>query len=401
MRGMLTLRAMSLVYTTLLSFVPLLAVSFSVLKGFGVHNELEPLLLNLLAPLGDKSIEISSKVVGFVENMKIGVLGSLGLGILIYTVISLIQKIESAFNATWRIYENRSVSQRFSSYLSVVMVGPVLIFSAIGITASLGSHTVVQALNAMPVMGDVMRIATKILPLMLIVAAFSFIYILVPNTKVKPGSAFYGALVAGILWVTTGSLFNQFVGSSTSYTAIYSGFAMVLLFMIWLYLGWLILLIGASVAYFHQHPEQLLWNDKNNRPGARLSEQICLQLMVTIARIFHQQIDSESTVAQLTLRVSVPESIIENQLNSLETAGLIKRSTELPTRYMPAIAIEEISLLKILQCAGESSNDISIKKSLHHDTVVEHLIEQQAQMQKSLFEQKTLAQLIKVSESQK
>ncbi|MDJ0882050.1 MAG: ribonuclease BN, partial [Gammaproteobacteria bacterium] len=73
--GMLTLRSMSLVYTTLLSFVPLLAVSFSVLKGFGVHNQIEPLLLNVLEPLGDKSIEITEKIVGFVENMKIGVLG--------------------------------------------------------------------------------------------------------------------------------------------------------------------------------------------------------------------------------------------------------------------------------------------------------------------------------------
>ena len=103
MGGMITLRAMSLVYTTLLSLVPLLAVSISVLKGFGVHDQLEPTLVHLLAPLGEKSVEISAKIVGFVENMRIGVLGALGLAMLIYTAVSLIQKIEAAFNQTWRL----------------------------------------------------------------------------------------------------------------------------------------------------------------------------------------------------------------------------------------------------------------------------------------------------------
>ena len=253
--GMLTLRAMSLVYTTLLSFVPLLAVSFSVLKGFGVHNQLEPVLLNFLAPLGDKAEQIVANVVGFVENMRIGVLGALGLGMLMYTVISLIQKIEAAFNSTWRLTSTRNLPQRFSNYLSVVMVGPVLIFSAIGITASLRSNAIVSSIEQLPYMGDVIQLLGEFVPYVLIIGAFTFVYVLVPNTRVKPLSALYGAIVAGLLWRWTGILFAGFAGGSTSYTAIYSGFAILLLFMIWLYLGWMILLIGASIAYYHQHPE--------------------------------------------------------------------------------------------------------------------------------------------------
>ena len=90
--------------TTLLSMVPLIAVSFSVLKGFGVHNQIEPMLLQLLAPLGDKGVEITNQVIGFVNNIKVGVLGSLGLAMLLYTVISLIKKIESAFNDVLAYY---------------------------------------------------------------------------------------------------------------------------------------------------------------------------------------------------------------------------------------------------------------------------------------------------------
>ena len=109
--SMINLRAMSLVYTTLLSLVPLLAVSFSVLKGFGVHNQMEPMLANFLSPLGPKGLEISATIIDFVENMNVGVLGSLGLAMLVYTVITLIQKMEEAFNEIWRVRRQRSFAR--------------------------------------------------------------------------------------------------------------------------------------------------------------------------------------------------------------------------------------------------------------------------------------------------
>ena len=96
--GQLTLRAMGLVYTTLLSIVPLLALSFSVLKAFGVTNQIQPMLLRFLAPLGEKGEEVAQRIVLFIENMNVGVLGVLGLALLIYTAISLMQKIEESLN---------------------------------------------------------------------------------------------------------------------------------------------------------------------------------------------------------------------------------------------------------------------------------------------------------------
>ena len=116
--GQLDLRAMGLVYTTLLSLVPLLALSFSILKGFGVHQKMEPVLLQLLEPLGEKSIEITNQILSFVNNINIGVLGTTGLLILLYTVISLMKKIEEAFNFTWRVNKSRNLAHRFSHYFS-------------------------------------------------------------------------------------------------------------------------------------------------------------------------------------------------------------------------------------------------------------------------------------------
>lgn len=154
MQGQLTLRAMSLVYTTLLSLVPLLALSFSMLKAFGIHNQLEPLLLNFLAPLGEKGAELATQIVQFVENIGVGVLGSLGLLLLVYTVVSLIQKVEASLNFIWHVNSVRSLSQRLSGYLSVVMVGPLLIVTALGITATMMNSGLVQQIVAIEPFGS-------------------------------------------------------------------------------------------------------------------------------------------------------------------------------------------------------------------------------------------------------
>ncbi len=391
--GMLTLRAMSLVYTTLLSFVPLLAVSFSVLKGFGVHNQLEPVLLNFLAPLGDKAEQIVANVVGFVENMRIGVLGALGLGMLMYTVISLIQKIEAAFNSTWRLTSTRNLPQRFSNYLSVVMVGPVLIFSAIGITASLRSNAIVSSIEQLPYMGDVIQLLGEFVPYVLIIGAFTFVYVLVPNTRVKPLSALYGAVVAGLLWRWTGILFAGFAGGSTSYTAIYSGFAILLLFMIWLYLGWMILLIGASIAYYHQHPESQRIEGEGLHLSALLRENLCLQIMHWIA-LEHERGDvSQTTLTVMAKRFNVPHSMTERMLNTLLDCGLIVPTSGTNAGYVPARASDRISLWDILLCARQAE-DAGMNEQLTTSTEVDGLRGDIDELLKHSLQQRSLKDLV-------
>ncbi|NNF97230.1 MAG: YihY family inner membrane protein, partial [Halobacteria archaeon] len=244
--GQITLRAMGLVYTTLLAMVPLIAVSFSVLKGFGVHNQVEPLLLGLLEPLGDKGVEITEKIIGFVDNINVTVLGSLGVALLFYTAVSLMQKIERAFNDTWRVTELRPFAQRFSDYLTVILIGPVLMFTALGVTASIGNIEMVKAAMQVEVIGASIQLAGRLLPYLLVVGAFTFVYVFVPNTRVSFRAALIGALVAGLMWQIMGWGFAAFVANSTKYTAIYAAFATMLILLIWLYVSWLILLTGGS-----------------------------------------------------------------------------------------------------------------------------------------------------------
>ncbi len=331
--GQLNLRAMSLVYTTLLSMVPLLAVSFSVLKAFGVHNQVEPLLLNLVQPLGEKGNEVVINVLGFVENMKVGVLGSVGLALLLYTVVSLLQKVENSFNYVWHAKSNRSLSRRFSDYLSVILVGPVLVFSAIGMTASMMNSAVVQGILTIEPFGSLVVMLTKLMPFLLVILAFSFVYMFVPNTKVKLPSALVGAMVGGTMWQTTGLVFAEFAASSTKYAAIYSGFAILILFMIWLYLSWLILLLGSQVAYYHQYPEQIRLSNQRLPLSGRFREQMGLLVMYWIAHRFVHD-GKPLSVEQLSQFLQMPGDRIGEVLQLLQDRELLIESVNEPPEYL-------------------------------------------------------------------
>lgn len=349
--GLPTLRAMSLVYTTLLSLVPLLAVSFSVLKGMGAHNQIKPMLLNVLAPLGPGSEQITEYLLGFVDNIKVGVLGFVGIALLFYTVTSLIQKIERAFNFTWRISSYRSIAQRFSNYLSVILVGPVLVFVAIGITAGISSSTLVETLSQIEPFGTLLLVLGKIVPYILIIAAFTFLYIIIPNTRVRLSSALTGAIIAGILWETTGWLFASFVAGSTNYTAVYSSFAILMIFMIWLYLSWLILLTGASIAYYHQHPERISNRYQILRLSCRLREKTALLIMFKIADHFHNDRSETWTQSSLAKSLDIADDAVALVIDSLEQNKLLQRCGEDGQGFTPARSLEKISISDIWNAA--------------------------------------------------
>ncbi len=392
--GQLNLRAMSLVYTTLLSLVPLLAVSFSVLKAFGVHNQIEPLLLNLVEPLGERGIELVATILGFVENMKVGVLGSLGLALLLYTVISLIQKVESSFNYVWHAKATRSLSRRFSDYLSVIMVGPVLVFSALGMTASMMSSRVVQNLLAIEPFGSLMIFITKLMPFFLIILAFTFVYLFVPNTRVNVRSAFVGAVVGGSLWQATGMVFATFAETSTKYAAIYSGFAILILFMIWLYLSWLILLLGAQVAYYHQYPEQLRVSSQRIPLSGRFREQLGLLMMYWIAHRFVHD-GKPWTLLELSSQLAMPGERIGEVLALLQERGLLLESGEEPPEYLLTHDPANLTLERLLHILRSSDEEQAlIEQRLHSVAPVDAVLTRVEQGVGELLQGVTLRDLV-------
>ncbi len=362
--GLISLRAAGLVYITLLSLVPLLAVSFSVLKGFGIHNQLEPLLLHLLIPLGNKGPEIANQIISFVDNIKVGALGTLGLVFLLLTVLSLVKKIETAFNYSWKIATTRSLIQRFSNYLSVILVGPVLIFTGIGITASVNNSTIVNDILMIEPFGSFILMIGKILPFFLMLIVFTFIYILVPNTRVKIKPALAGALTASLLWELASRIFTSFIASSTNYTAIYSSFAILIIFMLWIYATWLIVLTGASFAFYYQHPESTHNRQQDIPVSCRLREKLAITIMQIISYQFHHQQLPLSTL-QLSRTLDISEPLILSVVHALETAELLVKIEKGKNTYIPARSLETIridSVFSAIRKAEESAH-------LHLDTI--------------------------------
>ncbi|MDQ5767989.1 YihY/virulence factor BrkB family protein [Thiothrix subterranea] len=350
-QGSITLRAMGLVYTTLLSLVPLLALSFSVLKGFGVHNQMEPLLLALLEPMGDKAEELTRQVLGFVDNVQVGVLGVAGLAILFYTVVSLMQKVEEAFNHVWRVKRQRSILLQFRDYLSVVLVGPVLIFSALGVWTALANSA---WLHSSAVLETGLAVLVQLSPTLLIVLAFTFIYLFMPNTRVKPLAAFGGALIAGIVWQVAGWLFAAFVVSSGQQTAIYSIFASLFLFMLWLYVGWIIVLTGARLAYYFQHPDAVYLPQQPTETSAQTRELLAAAVLREVGQRFISK-QAPPSLDALSHAIPVSRLLLEEALDDLVSYGILSRDDDDPPHYLLRISPETLTVADIRRCFWQGS----------------------------------------------
>ena len=345
--SVVSIRATSLVYTTLLSLVPFLAVTFSVLKAFGIHQQIEPVLAQALEPLGPKGVEITSVVIGFVDNLKVGVLGALGVAGLFYTTYSLIEKIEEALNSIWRVQQGRPLARKFTDYLSVVLVGPVFVFTAFGLTASAQSHWLVQRVLEIQPLGYLVIWATQLLPFVFICFVFTFLYKFVPYTQVKLSSALMGGVTAGVFWQIAGMGFANFVASSSRYSAVYSSFAVLILFLIWLYVGWLIVLAGAQVAYYHQHPSAYLRQLRWLQDTYAFREQLGLRVLLQITKN-HLAGQSPLSVHDLSVSLNVPLSIVEKMVEEFVHTGILVRTVE-PLGITIGRPPEQVTAVEVLE----------------------------------------------------
>lgn len=374
--GQLTLRAMGLVYTTLLSIVPLLALSFSVLKAFGVTNQIRPMLLSLLEPLGEKGVEVAQRITEFIERMNVGVLGAVGLVLLLYTAISLIQKIEESLNYIWHTPRARPLGERISRYLTVLLVGPILVFSALGVTATVMNIEVVRGLMEMDMLGQVVQAASRLLPYLLVIVAFTFIYLFIPNTRVRLWPALVGGVVGGIAWQTAGWVFAVFIAGSNNYAAIYASFAILILFMIWLYISWLVLLFGASVAFYVQHPEYLHMQGGEPRLSNRMRERLALSTMELVARRFIQG-DAAPSQQDFARHLRVPGHVLMVVLDALERKGMVMATADDPPSYLPARDPGRILVAEVMQTVRAAGEDGFLSPpALPTPSAVEELVTQ-------------------------
>ena len=354
--GQLTLRAMSLVYTTLLSVVPLIAFSFSVLKGLGKHKELEPLLYDFLAPLGPQGEQITQQVISLVDNVKGSVLGGVSLAFFIYTAISMVQKVEESFNYVWYVSKPRSFARRFSEYFFVLLIGPIVMVTALGMLTSIRSNAVVQMILANESLGRIFVVGSQLTPYLLITGVFTFLYMYMPNTKVKFKAALVGGLAGGFLWASAGAFFATFILYASRTQLIYSGFAVAITTLIWLYLSWLILLIGAQLAFYFQQPAFLRIGRREPRLSNSMRERLALNVMYMVGKAFRDP-DATTSIREISQQLSMPSIALTPVTNALESAALLittENEELLPGREMARIPLNDI--LAVVRTQGETGS---------------------------------------------
>jgi len=320
--GDISVRAMSLAYTTLLSLVPLMVFSFAILKGLGARGDLRFIVHEFLRPVGSAATQLTESVMQFVANMRGELLGSIGLAFLVYTVITTIQKVETSFNSVWRVGRPRSFGRRFTEYLSVMILGPILLAVAIGLLGTAEHSPIAQRLQTVAPFAVMLDVLGRIAPYVIVTAVFTFMYSFIPNTQVQFRAALIGGVTAGIMWALVGRMFTAVILYSSQLVAVYTGFAIVLTTLIWVYLSWLILLIGAQLAFYVQFPQYLRHGQRTIELTASDREQAGLSIMYLIGRDYGTG-EKYWNTGRLAAELDVPGIALVPVLARLERAGLI------------------------------------------------------------------------------
>lgn len=337
------LRAAALTYTTVLSLVPFLAIAFSVLKGLGAQNALEPILQQFA---GD-SEETIARIIAYVNNTNMKSMGAIGLVMLIVTVISLMGSIEQAFNAVWGVSETRSFQRRFSDYLSVVIVGPILLLAATSMTSSLQSQWLLQWLIQNTYLGDAILMLFRFLPYLSVWIAMVFLYIFIPNTRIRFASAVTGGVIAGTAWELAQWGYFHFQVGVANYNAIYGTLAALPIFLVWIYTSWLIVLFGLEIVFAHQHRGQGLSGCSTFSLTATTREELAVALLVQVNLHFRNG-GIPPSAQNLADELNVPLLALETVFDELEQLGYLVATSGSELGWLPARDPSEVRISEVV-----------------------------------------------------
>jgi membrane protein len=327
--GDINMRATALVFTTVLSLVPLLAFSFIILRQLDGHGgrDLQPIVMEFFRPIGPGADALTRDVLQFAGRLRRGVVGTVGIALLAWSLIGTIQKVEDSFNYVWRVPQPRSLGRRVGEFLSLLVLGPVLLGGFIAL-----SHTAIiagplQLASSVPLLNRLMSVGVHVAPYVMVTLLFTVLYMIIPNTRVRLRPAFLGAMVAGVLWAAVGSLFTRFVEYSARLTLVYAGFAAVIGVVMWTYFGWLILLSGAQLSFYIQKPGYLRFGLRELHLSATELEQLALTIAFLVA---HNAATGRPpyTLDGLATDLGVTGLALAPLIGSLEQARILRLSGE-------------------------------------------------------------------------
>ncbi len=375
-RDQCPLRASALTLYSLLSIVPVIAMLFGIAKGFGFEKMLEQRFIEQVPDQESSVLQLISFAQNMLDSTKGGIVAGIGTVVLFWTVISVISNIEESFNYIWKIGKGRSLSRKFSDYLSLMLLAPVVLIASGSITVFLKTEiTWLMTVIHLPEYGTWLVIkALGLLPLLLMIGLFSFTFIFMPNHKINGRSGIIAGVVTGVLYHLLQWAYLSLQIGASSYNAIYGSFAALPLFVVWLQTGWMIILFGCEMAFFLQNYE--IYRNHNRYADLSFSLKKVIALQITHLIIKHfSQLNNPLTAAEIATRLVMPIAIIQPILVTLTASHIIvefKTQDDKDELYQPAVDINQLTIAYVInaleQCGQHHLPDIS-QEQLFMDAV--------------------------------
>ena len=367
--GMLV-RCAALTFYTLISIVPILALVFAVVKGFGI---IEDLIANFYA-LFPKNPEIVDYVVEFankaLENTRSGIVAVVGIATFLWAVVRVFSSIESAFNNIWEVTSTRNIARKISDYIAVLVTAPILWIVANGVSSY--AQSLFGGIDAEWVVWVSKLLSTVVMWMM-----FSFFYYVIPNTSVRLGSAVMAGIVAGTAFILFqwGYLYLQVL--MTSYNAVYGSFAALPLFLIWVQSSWMILLFGGELSFAFQNIDKFDEERESLHISYDSRRKVLLAAMLVAIRHFMAGKGAIS-LSEVRRELNLPTRIVNSVLRSLVESKLL---LELPSEgkgseecFVPSKDVSTYTIYSILEAVDRSgSTTIDLSSSAEIGGVSEEL----------------------------
>jgi membrane protein len=325
-------RAASLAYTTLLSLVPSLAVAFAMLKAFGglesIQARVEDLVYTHLVTTS--SLQAADYIQKFTERVDAGTIGTVGFLALIITAVSLLNTVAGAFNTVWGVEDRRSLKDRFLTFFALIILGPLLFGASISITGTI-LHSQVWTRLSIPGLGPALSL---LVPLLLTWAGFLLLYVVIPSAPLRLRPALLASLFVAATWEFVKIGFEWYVANLASYGKLYASLSVIPVFLLWLYVGWVIALLGFEVAFFLQHPEACRGPITLRAASATVPAREAIRTFVAVAEAFVKG-GKPVTAVQVAQQVPLRDDVASASLAELDRQGYVARVASPPDAYLP------------------------------------------------------------------
>ena len=360
-RDLCQLRASALTLYTLLSVVPVIALLFGIAKGFGFEKKLEQQLLEQASDQDTMMLQLIEFSQNMLSSTKGGVVAGIGIVVLFWTVIKVIGNIEESFNHIWKIKNNRAMARKLSDYLSLMMLAPVLLIASSSITVFVKTQiTWLVEVIRLPEFGTkIVLYAMSYSPLVIMSLLFTFIFVFMPNQKINIKAGFIAGVVTGVLYQLVQWVYLTLQMGASSYNAIYGSFAALPLFIIWLQMGWIVVLLGCEISFFIQNYDSYKHNEKFSNLSFSLRKNIALQVCHNIIIRFSNG-EVAPNAEQLASELVLPISIIQKTLTALKDSNLIVELNVLENEdiiYQPSRDINSLTVSVVINALETSGRN--------------------------------------------